>query len=569
VPRRSSLIAAAVLLGWTVATLLVDPRADVPLIDDWTYAMSVERLLAGGGLRVPAWSSTFPPAQIAWGALFTALAGFSYTVLRISTLVLAVLATLAFHALLRALGCARGHALVGALTLALYPVMFVLSFTFMTDVPMLAGVVASLWAIITGLPRPHASSTTDPGYRGAWIGVGLALAVVASLVRPVAIAVPAALLVTLVTGGARRGRAQALVLLAIALVTTAAAMALAGRYWTGAAEGEGGLGYRIERLRYLLLVSPRVYAEALLSMLAHLGLAAAPALLATAPPPRRWPWRLAVVLVVAAMGVSLLAPQAVDALKPRATWSVQELGAARPLLVGELPYGGMRRVLGLAATGIGLLAAACLVVRTSVGLRSGGPLRSVHGTLLLAFGAISLALCFALWFFYDRYYLPLVPVVIALALGSNGREPPDTRQRGPALHTVAAGTVLAGLLALDVSGVRDMLAFARTVDGVLGGLVASGVPWRQIDAGYAENGWHLYAHPENLPPGADVERDVPHVTVGGDLPYAIANGPLPGYAIREIVPLPRLWASTDRVYVLVREGEPDSTASSPPGVRRP
>src|SRR5206468_2866958 len=91
---------------------LVDPRADVPLLDDWTYAFSVERLLAGKGFAVSSWSSTFPPAQIAWGTLFAAVGGVSFTTLRLSTLVLAALGTAAFHALLRALGCSAGRALV-------------------------------------------------------------------------------------------------------------------------------------------------------------------------------------------------------------------------------------------------------------------------------------------------------------------------------------------------------------------------------------------------------------------------------------------------------------------------
>jgi hypothetical protein len=531
----------ALVAVWIAAILLVDPRADVPLIDDWTYAMSVERLLAGRGFQVASWSSTFPPAQIAWGGVFAGLGGFSFTVLRVSTLVLAVLGTLAFYALARALGCGRERALAGALTLAVYPVVFVLSFTFMTDVAMLTAMIASLWAIVTGLGE------------GEWrleIELGLALAVVAFLVRPVAIALPLALLVTAAVRPATPRRGRAILLAVATLAVMALATMIAPRYWPQAAMGEGGLLYRLGRLRYVLLVSPLVYAEALLSMLAHLGLAVLPALVATAPPVRRWPYRTALVLVVAALAVSAVAPQQVAALKPHATWSTEELGGARPLLVGAVPYGGVRMALGLAATLAGLVAAACLLARVTRGFGPGGVLRSPAGTYLVAFAGISMALCFALWFFYDRYYLPLVPAAIALVLIVP--EPSAADASVPFRHRVLAGALLAALFVLDVTGTRDMLAHARAVDAALARLVAAGVPWREVDAGYAENGWHLYAHPENLPPGTDVDREVPHVTGAADLPYVIANTPVRGYAVRETVPVASHWAATDRVYVLER-----------------
>jgi hypothetical protein len=98
-----------------------------------------------------------------------------------------------------------------------------------------------------------------------------------------------------------------------------------------------------------------------------------------------------------------------------------------------------------------------------------------------------------------------------------------------------------------------MLDYARSVDAALSRLVASGVAWRDVDGGYVENGWHLYAHPEHLAPGAQVDRDVPHVTGWTELPYAIANVPLHGYTVREVVQVPRRWAASDRIYVLARQ----------------
>lgn len=533
------------IVAWVVAIVLVDPRADVPLIDDWTYAYSVERIVDGKGFTISSWSASSPVAQIWWGTLWAAVGGFSYTVLRLSTLALAVAGTLAFHGLLRVLGCGPRRALLGAATLLVYPVAFVLSFTFMTDIHMLAPAIASMWAIASALTMRDPRASVH-----ARLVLGVVLATAAFLVRPVALAIPVALLVTVVVHRALPGRRRMLLLVAAALVVMAGTTILVGSIYPRY-EGEGGLVYRAQRLRYLFLVSPVVYGEALLSMLAHLGLATLPAWIATTS--RRWPMRLTAALFVAAGALSLVAPIPVAALKPAATWSTLELGAARPLLAGSLPFAGVRAVLYFAATGLGLAGAAVLIARTADGLRAGGALRTPAGTVLASYAAVSLAMCFALWFFYDRYYLPLVPAAIAIILipAPGGRAAGDASAAADALpYGGVAAALVALLFVLDVTGTRDTLAYARTVDAIATRLVASGIPAHQIDAGYVENGWRLYAHPERLPPGAIPERDVVRVTRVDELPYVIANAPLPGYEVRETVPVPTFWAITDRVYVL-------------------
>ena len=82
---------------------------------------------------------------------------------------------------------------------------------------------------------------------------------------------------------------------------------------------------------------------------------------------------------------------------------------------------------------------------------------------------------------------------------------------------------------------------------------ATGVPAWEIDAGYPLNGWRLYAHSENLPPGSDRRYDVPFVTSDRPTRYAIMNRPLPGFEVVRVVPLERAsWQTTRAVYVLRR-----------------
>ena len=551
-PRRSSLIAAAVLLGWTVAALLVDPRADVPLIDDWIYAASVERLVAGGGLHFVAWTSAIPIAQIVWAAPFALVTGVSYTALRVSTLVLAALGLLAFFALLRVLGVDERRAGFAAATLALYPVWFVLSFTFMTDVPFVALVLASACALVVGLRQSarEGEPAASARRRRFALRLGLVLATVAFLIRPVAIAIPAALFLVALRAwrssptGAPHARTAAAAVAAV--MAMAAAAIVVGRLWPTAG-GDGGLAYRVVRLRYVFLVSPIVYLEALLSMIAHLGLAALPALVLTAPPPARWPWRLGAVILVAAAVATWFAPTPVLALKPGATWSAQELGAARPLLQAFPEPDTVRATLAAAMTLIGLFAGACLIARPVAAWRE--RVASQPWAFLGAYMLVSVGMCFVLWFFYDRYFLPLVPVAIAVAIATG-------RMRPTAVQTAAATALLVILALLDVSGTRDMLAYARAVGGAIADLRRQGVAEHRIDAGYVENGWRLYAHPQNLAPGQDPDRDVPNLSGTARWPFVVANGPVVGYAVEREISVPTWWAQGDRIYVLRQPDAP-------------
>src|SRR5262245_6237415 len=125
------LIAAVFVVG----ALALAPLRDVPIVDDWTYAWSVDHLLRTGELRIAEISSVYPVLQVLWGALFAKLFGFSFGVLRLSTAAVAVAGCWALYLTLRELGCGPVWSLLGALALAVHPVYFAFAFSFMTDVP--------------------------------------------------------------------------------------------------------------------------------------------------------------------------------------------------------------------------------------------------------------------------------------------------------------------------------------------------------------------------------------------------------------------------------------------------
>jgi len=112
---------AAIAAVFAAGCAFVGPWRDVPVIDDWVYAWSVEHFLGTGQLRIPDISSIYPLAQILWGSLFAGIFGFSFGALRISTVIVAVAGCWAFYLTLRELGVDRLSSTIGGLGRARQP----------------------------------------------------------------------------------------------------------------------------------------------------------------------------------------------------------------------------------------------------------------------------------------------------------------------------------------------------------------------------------------------------------------------------------------------------------------
>jgi hypothetical protein len=128
----------------------------------------------------------------------------------------------------------------------------------------------------------------------------------------------------------------------------------------------------------------------------------------------------------------------------------------------------------------------------------------------------------AVWLFdawgSDRYSIVLLPPLIVILANSQLKSK----------STIASIAVLS-LISILVTW-HETQNHRATAEG-LAWLRDKGIPFAHIDAGYAFNGWNLYAHPENLAPGALRERDVPFVTTNEKKPYVIATSPIPGYRV--------------------------------------
>jgi 4-amino-4-deoxy-L-arabinose transferase-like glycosyltransferase len=161
---------AGIAVGWLAAAQLLQPFQNTPFIDDWGYAWSVERLLQTGDLRILDLSVHPNPVQILWGTLFCLPFGFSFTALRLSTWVVGLLGPWGMYLLLRDEEVNRRDTLLGTACLGTYPIYVVLSFTFMTDVPL---VVCAIWASVAFLRATRRRSDA-----WLWAAVGLSCAAV-------------------------------------------------------------------------------------------------------------------------------------------------------------------------------------------------------------------------------------------------------------------------------------------------------------------------------------------------------------------------------------------------------
>ena len=161
--------------------------------------------------------------------------------------------------------------------------------------------------------------------------------------------------------------------------------------------------------------------------------------------------------------------------------------------------------------------------------------------MLLVNGLLQVLFIEVLWLYDSRYYLTLLPGLTALLVA---RLRPTRAVKVGSL----AGVLLLGLIAL--SGTIDEFRYLRAVAEARAWLLQQGVAPAHIDAGYALNGWWLYAPAPQASSPRGREPDVPWVTGAPPLPYKIANAAVPPYAIVRRVQWQPLWAVSDTIVVL-------------------
>ncbi|WP_287880707.1 glycosyltransferase family 39 protein [Aquitalea sp.] len=183
--RNDSSISVLEFIGiltiWIAMIAICNPIGNFPLNDDWAYADSVRKLLEGK-IVLHDWTAANLFSQLFWGALFCKAFGFSYTTLRISSLVLGFIGILITYQLALQLSKNKQTAFALCILTAVNPIFFASSNTFMTEIPFFAFSLASILFLTNAF---RSSSWVD-------ISVGTVFVIIAMLSRQIELAIPMA-----------------------------------------------------------------------------------------------------------------------------------------------------------------------------------------------------------------------------------------------------------------------------------------------------------------------------------------------------------------------------------------
>lgn len=143
--RLWALLCALMLVA---LVLLARPYAEMGTNDDWAYAWIARNLATTGHIHYNGWASPILGWQLFWGDLFIRVAGFSFTVLRFSILVVAVIVVFLIHRLFARCGLSPRNTTLATLAICLSPVFFPLAFSFMTDMGGLFALVLCFYCCV-------------------------------------------------------------------------------------------------------------------------------------------------------------------------------------------------------------------------------------------------------------------------------------------------------------------------------------------------------------------------------------------------------------------------------------
>ncbi|HVW60160.1 MAG TPA: glycosyltransferase family 39 protein [Puia sp.] len=171
---RDGIAVMLLILLFLAAEIIINPIGEFPLNDDWSYTRSLESRYTTHHLHLAGFTSMPLIGQLAWGLLFCKIFGFSFTVLRLSTLALGLTGVLTSYFLIRQLSDSRELSFIGALIVLFNPVYLNLSNTFMTDVPFFSMLVLSMYCFARALVA---------GSRVRWLIGGILFVTAATLIR--------------------------------------------------------------------------------------------------------------------------------------------------------------------------------------------------------------------------------------------------------------------------------------------------------------------------------------------------------------------------------------------------
>jgi hypothetical protein len=137
-----------------VSILIVNPFREMLSQDDsWAYARMVEHTIATGRYQPDAFTAANMPVQIYLAACLARIFGYSFTLLRFTTLGFLLIALISFYLLLCEFGYTQRVAAVVTVALLASPLVLILGFTFMSDIQFLGWLLLALLLYVRGFRR--------------------------------------------------------------------------------------------------------------------------------------------------------------------------------------------------------------------------------------------------------------------------------------------------------------------------------------------------------------------------------------------------------------------------------
>jgi hypothetical protein len=555
---KSTTTLIALSCVWLLMVLLSNPAGEFPLNDDWSYSRAVQNLVEHGRLELTGFTSMPLIAQVLWGALFCLPFGFSFTALRVSTITLGLLGLFATYGLLKEMRVQSKLALLAVVVLAMNPLYFLLSLTFMTDVPFFT---FSMLALLFLLRALRTESHWD-------LMTGFVFTLVAILIRQLAVVIPLSFLAAYLV----KNRIS-LIVLRSALIPAAASVSLLLAFPAVLRRTIGlpALYNRsfepiAESAPMGLLQIPLVLADRLLVELIYLGLLILPLLLAlginihqaSSAKTKRLSVFMGSALFAAMLGFLLWQSR----MMPLIGNVLFDIGLGPALLrdnylLGLPHWPAAPKEFWLIVTAAAVLGSVLLIHHLSAAvarmIRAQRPLTPESRVeqarmIFLLSAAVLYSVAIGITGFLDRYLIWPLPLLMCIVLTSR-----NTVRLRTSILPLSVAVVLAllyGLFALG--GTHDYLAWSRARWQALTDLTEKDrISYTDIDGGFEFNGWYAYdATYRQRPPKSWwwVEND----------DYMISFGPISGYAEMRRYPFEK-WIPPGQANIFVLQRVAGST----------
>ena len=149
--RRLRLPALFCALSVLLCELISRPYVNIGIADDGPFILMARTLATTGHIVYNGWAAPILAFQLYLAAALVKLFGFSFTIVRLSSLLVAMATAFLFQRTLALAHISERNATIGTLALVLSPLYLMLSATFMTDIFGLFSIIVCLYGCLHAL----------------------------------------------------------------------------------------------------------------------------------------------------------------------------------------------------------------------------------------------------------------------------------------------------------------------------------------------------------------------------------------------------------------------------------